>query len=289
MQVPANILSLKKRVVAEIADDLARHAPEQSSLLLDSTGPSFTRQYIVLGAIGLERLARFEEIHAFSGSVYALFGYMAFASGRNQISIDALCHEEAETVFRNQHHAGRFSGLRAIARLAAGRPAFGTVDPLIASLEYMFGDFVDQPFSTFGSNIHIYLAKSKDAPLLVLSNNGRCSPELLQLRAMPIKQVIAMAANVPIVYGGARAGTPYFDPVCTCHYLPTLKAIAAGERHTLISTPWRSGQKDNRRYLNCYPQGNARWLMLKDFARLVSGQRNVSWSRDIYAAFRVAA
>lgn len=289
MQVPANILSLKQRVVAEIADDLARHPPEQSSLLLDSTGPSFTRQYIVLGAIGLERLERFGEIHAFSGSVYALFGYLAFATGQHQVSIESLCREEAERVFRDQHHPGRFSGLRAIARLLAGRPAFGSVGPLIASLEFMFGDFVDRPFSSFGSNIHVYLARHKDAPLLVLSNNARCSPQLEELRALPIKQVIAMAANVPIVYGGRRAGTPYFDPVYTSHYLPTLRCIGDGERHTLISTPWRSGQKGNRRYLNCYPSGNARWLMFKDFARLVSGQRNVSWSRDIYTAFKVAA
>ena len=289
MQVPANILSLKKRVVAEIGDDLARHAAEDSCLLLDSTGPSFTRQYIVLNAIGMERLARFGEIHAFSGSVYALFGFMAFATGRNKVSIESLCHEEAETVFRNQHHVGRFSGLRSIGKLMTGRPAFGTVDPLIASLEYMFGDLVDQPLSSFGSTLHVYLAASKHAPLLVLSNNGRCSPELEALRALPVKQIIAMAANVPIVYGGTRAGTPYFDPVYTNHYVPTLKRITATERHTLISTPWRSGEKDNRRYLNCYPSGNARWLMLKDFARLVSGQRNVSWSRDIYTAFKVAA
>lgn len=289
MHVPANILSLKKRVVSEINDDLTTHAPEDSSLLLDSTGPSFTRQYIVLSAIGVERLAKFGEIHAFSGSVYALFGYLAFATGGNRVSVESLCHEDAETVFRNQHHIGRFSGLRSISKLMVGKPAFSSVSPLLESLEYMFGDFVEQPFSAFGANIHVYLAKTKDAPLLVLSNNDRCSPELEHLRDRPIKQIIAMAANVPIVYGGAREGTPYFDPVYTAHYLPTLKAITSTDRHTLISTPWRSGQKDNRRYLNCYPAGNARWLMLKDFTRLVSGQRNVSWSRDIYTAFKVAA
>lgn len=288
MKVPANILSLKKRVVAEVADDLARHAPEESILLLDSTGPSFTRQYIVLNAIGTPRLERFAEIHAFSGSVYALFGFMAFAAGKNLVSIDASCSPAAEKLFRKQHHAGWFPGLRAMARLVSGKPAFASVDPVIASLEYMFGDFVDLPFSHFGDNIHVYLAKEKGAPLLVLSNNGRCSAELVPLRRLPVKQVIAMAANVPMVYGGVRDGTPYFDPVYTDHYLPTLKQLTSGARHVLVSTPWRSGQKENRRYLNCYPSGNARWLMLQDFMRLVSGRRNVSWSRDIYAAFRVA-
>jgi hypothetical protein len=289
MKVPSNILSLKKRVIAEVSDDLASHRPQDSCLLLDSTGPSFTRQYIVLNAIGAGRLADFAEIHAFSGSVYALFGFMAFAAGKNLVSVDALCHPAAERMFRDQHHAGRLPGLRSVARLLAGRPAFASVDPVLASLEYMFGDFVERPFSDFGDNIHVYLASAKDAPLLVLSNNARCSPELLALRDMPVKHVIAMAANVPMVYGGVREGTPYFDPVYTDSYLPELKRIASGSRHVLVSTPWRSGQKENRRYLNCYPKGNARWLMLKDFMRLVGGRRNVSWSRDIYAAFKVAA
>ncbi|WP_432719551.1 hypothetical protein R0381_000315 [Jeongeupia wiesaeckerbachi] len=287
MKIPANIQALKARVGAELADEIACQTPESSCLLLDSTGPSFTRQYIVLNAIGADRLARFGEIHAFSGSVYALFGFLAFSSGRNRVAIESLCNEDAEMVFRNQHHAGRFSGLRSMLRLIKGKSAFGTVSPLLASLEYIFGDFVEQPFSAFGNNIHIYLAKSKDAPLLVLSNNDNCSPELEPLRKRPIKHIIAMAANVPLVYGGKQDGAPYFDPVYTNHYLPTLKQITGTERRTLISTPWRSGQKENRRYLNCYPSGNANWLMLKDFIRLVAGLRNVSWSRDIYAAFKL--
>lgn len=286
MQVPSNMLYLKKRITAEINANFAAHTPAESCLLLDSTGPSFTRQYIVLNAIGLERLQAFKEIHAFSGSVYALFGFLAFTTGRNRVSVDSLCHPDAEKVFRDQHHIGAFSGFRSIAKLMTGQSAFKSIEPLLASLEYMFGDFVDQPFSQFGSNIHIYLAKAKDQPLLVLSNNENCSPELEELRSMPVKYIIAMAANVPFVYGGVQRGTPYFDPVYTKHYLSTLKQITSTDRQTLISTPWRSGKKENRHYLNCFPSGNARWQMLKDFSRLVSGRRNIAWSRDIYTAFR---
>lgn len=291
LNIPGHILSLKKRVIDELRTHFrfSTHSPENTCLLLDSTGPSFTRQYIVLNAIGLDRLNAFGEIHAFSGSVYALFGFIAFSTGKNRVSIDSLCHADAEKVFRDQHHKGAFSGLRALAKLATGQSAFSSTAPLIASLEYMFGDFVDRSFDSFGSNIHVYLAKTKEDPLLVLSNNERCSPELEILRTMPIKHIIAMAANVPFVYGGVQQGTPYFDPVYTKHYLPTLKDIGSPHKQILISTPWRSGKKDNRHFLNCYPSGNAKWLMLKDFARLVSGQRNVSWSRDIYTAFRVAA
>jgi hypothetical protein len=220
--------------------------------------------------------------------VYALFGYIAFASGKNQVSIDSLCTPDAELVFRNQHHPGRYSGLRAIAKMITGRSAFDSVAPLIASLEYMFGDYVEQPFSAFPDNIFVYLAKSKNEPILVLTNNARCSPELHKLRDLPIKHIIAMAANVPMVYGGVQSAAPYFDPVYTRDYLSTLKQITATDKQTLISTPWRTGHSGNRRYLNCYPQGNPRWLMLKDFTRLVSARRNIAWSRDIYTAFKLS-
>lgn len=288
MKIPSDLIKLEQRIGENIADYFSTHSPENSTLLLDSTGPSFTRQYIVLNKIGLDRLLSFNQIHAFSGAVYALFGYIAFMTKQNVVSIDALCQPDAERVFRDQHHAGPFSGLRAVAKMLIGRPAFDSIAPLIASLEYIFGDFVNQPFSAFPENIHIYLAKSKDAPLLVLSNNDLCTPELQPLRRAPIKRVIAMSANVPMLYGGARPDVPYFDPVYTKQYLPTLKKIGAANNQVLVSTPWRSGRKENKYYLNCYPQGNPRWLMLKDLARLIGAQKNVCWSRDIYTAFRHA-
>ena len=286
MKLPTNIIKLKHRVSNDIADYFSLHTPEDSTLLLDSTGPSFTRQYIVLNQIGMKRLYSFNEIHAFSGAVYALFGYIAFMTGRNSISIDTLCLPDAERVFRNQHHPRSFSGIRSMTKMLFGRPAFDSITPLIASLEYIFGDFVEQPFSSFPDNIYIYLAKSRHEPLLILSNNDRCAPELLSLRQAPIKHVIAMAANVPMLYGGAQAEVPYFDPVYTRQYLPTLKNISGKSGQVLISTPWRSGRKENRHYINCYPKGNPRWLMLKDLMRLISAQRNICWSRDIYTAFR---
>jgi hypothetical protein len=289
MKISSNLIELDRRISANIADYFSAHRPANSTLLLDSTGPSFTRQYIVLNKIGLDRLFSFKEIHAFSGAVYALFGYIAFMTEKNVVSIDALCQPDAERVFRDQHHPGLLSGLRAVSKMLVGRPAFGSVAPLIASLEYIFGDFVNQPFSAFPDNIYIYLAKSKEAPLLVLSNNERCTPELQPLRQAPIKHIIAMSANVPMLYGGSQANVPYFDPVYTKQYVATLKKIGAAENPLLVSTPWRSGQKDNRYYLNCYPQGNPRWLMLGDLARLVGAQKNVCWSRDIYTAFRHAA
>ncbi|MFZ6799295.1 hypothetical protein [Undibacterium sp. Di24W] len=288
MQLPTTQIKLKHRVHAEIEQHFAAHEAQETCLLLDSTGPGLTRQYIVLNAIGIARLHNFDAIHAFSGSVFALFGFMAFCTAQNRISIDELCHPKTERIFRRQHHAHWFSGVQAISKLLLGRSAFSSTAPLIATLETMFGEFVDQPFSHFGSNIHIYLARQKDQPLLILSNNAQCSPELESLRATPIKHIIAMAANVPFVYGGVQADTPYFDPVYTQHYLPCLKQIGLAHASTLISTPWRSGKKHNRHYVNCYPDGNARWHMLKDFARLVSGRRNVTWSRDIYTAFRLA-
>ena len=286
MDIPSNLIKLERRVGENVADFFESRHPENSTLLLDSTGPSFTRQYIVLSKIGLERLYAFNEIHAFSGAAYALFGFIAFATQQNIVSIDALCRPDAERVFRDQHHPGVFSGLRSMTKLAIGRPAFGSVAPLIASLEYMFGEFVNKPFSAFPKNIHIYLAKSKEDPLLILSNNDRCAPELLPLRDAPIKHIIAMAANVPRLYGGTQSNFPYFDPVYTRQYIPALKAIGSTNNQVLVSTPWRAGVKGNKYYLNCYPPGNARWLMLKDLARLVGAQKNICWSRDIYTAFR---
>lgn len=286
MKLPPAILALRERVDREVAAFYELHAPAGSKLLLDSTGPSITRQYIVLSAIGLPRLREVGEVHAFSGSVYALFGFLAFASGNHRVSIDALCARGAERVFRDQHHAGRAPGLRALARLATGRPAFPSPEPVVRSLEYMFGDFVERPFSAFGERVFVYLARARDEPLRVLSNNDRCSPDVQVLREAPIKQVIALAANVPFVYGGRRGAIEYFDAVYARGYGDMLRAITATGGPTLISTPWREGRKDQRHFLKCYPEGHARWAMLKDFFALVGARPNRTWSHDIQAAFK---
>lgn len=287
MKLSSDMLALKSRVQHDVAHYFADHPAEATRLLLDSTGPSFTRQYIVLNAIGYERLLACKEIHAFSGSVFALFGFIAFSTGANRLSIDELCDPRTEKIFRDQHHDGRFSGVKSLARLATGGSAFRSTQALIDSLETTFGDFVNQAFSNFDANIHIYLSKTKGQPPLILSNNARCSPELHKLRQQPIKHMIAMAANVPFVYGGIQSNAPYFDPVYGGHYLKTLKSLTSDAQPTLISTPWRSGRKQHRHFVNCYPRGNPYWLMSKDFARLVAGFNNVSWSRDIFTAFKL--
>ena len=287
MKLPIQMHVLKQRVSQDIAAYFQHYQADETRLLLDSTGPGFTRQYIVLNAIGYERLRECKEIHAFSGSVFALFGFIAFSTGANRLSVDELCDPRTEKIFRDQHHSGSFSGIKSLARLATGGSAFSSTQALIDSLETTFGDFVNQPFSYFDANIHIYLAKTKGQPPLILSNNARCSPELQMLRQHPIKHIIAMAANVPFVYGGIQSNTPYFDPVYGGHYLPTLKSLTSDEQPTLISTPWRSGRKAHRHFVNCYPRGNPYWLMSKDFARLVAGFNNVTWSRDIFTAFKL--
>ncbi|MBR7800653.1 hypothetical protein [Undibacterium fentianense] len=287
MQIPNDLIKLKSQIEQEVQTHFDSYAYEQTSLILDSTGPSFTKQYFMLNAIGMNGLSQLHEIHAFSGSTFALFGYFAFASGQHRVSLDALCHPDAEKIFRKQHHPQSLSGIRAICNLLVGRSAFPSIQPLLASLEYMFGDFVEQPFANFGTNIHIYMTKNSQLELLVLSNNDQCSPELHDLRLQPIKNIVAMAANVPFVYGGIQPNTPYSDPVYNPDYLPALKRIAQTDKQCLISTPWRAGKKGNRHYVKCYPAGNARWQMLKDFARLVSGRRNQTWSRDMYAAFKM--
>jgi hypothetical protein len=287
MKISSNMRTLRKYVREESEMFFKENDPIESQLVLDGTGPSITRQYIVLNEIGAERLKTFQAIHAFSGGVYALIGYFAFSTNSNLASIEHLCTADAEWAIRDHHHQGRFSGIRTLFRLATGKSAFLSPEPVIKSLEYILGDFVERPFSVFPQNLRIYLALEPGGSPLCLSNDDTCDPKVIFLRDWPIKKVIAMAVNVPFVYGGVHDKYPYFDAVYCAGYLDKLKSIGAHGIPTLTSTPWRSGRKGHSHFLKCFPKGNPRWQMLADFLRLIVGMRNKSWSADVYTAFRL--
>jgi hypothetical protein len=84
--LPPHMKSLQARVREEVENFLSKNRPEDSVLVLDSTGPIATRHYLVLSAIGRERLLRFREIHVFSGGAFAIFGYLGLTSSNAKLN-----------------------------------------------------------------------------------------------------------------------------------------------------------------------------------------------------------
>jgi hypothetical protein len=274
------------RIREEVREFLQNHAPEDSVLVLDSTGPAVTRHYLVLSALGRENVLRFKEIHAFSGGAFAIFGFLGLTAQRARLPFPELRSPATERALRRYHHLRPFSILRAWTNMARRRSAFGSNEPVSAMLAHLFeADYLSQPFHEFPDNIVLHLGQRGNPCVVRLTNGPSCDSLCQVARTRSLGEVVVAAITVPFVYGRANGKDEFFDAVYTTGYREALKATGNTGRPTLVSTPWRSGMKGNIQFINCFPDPHQKLTMLKDFVWLTLNLRNRAWGEDIYAAF----
>ncbi len=284
--LPPPMLQLQRRVRQEVSEFLARYEPQDSVLVLDSTGPSVTRHYLVLSAIGRERLLRFKAIHAFSGGAFAIFGFLGITSHQARFALPQLRSPDTERLLRQFHHQRRFSILRTYLNLARRRSAFGSNQAVSSMLAHIFSPaYLAQPFAHFPAQVVIHLGQSGAQPVVSLTNGLPCHPACLPWRQRSLSDVVTAAVTVPWVYGRADGTDEFFDPVYTPGYRAALKEASLTGHPTLVSTPWRSGSKGDIQFINCFPGKHQKLAMFKDFVRLTLNLPNHHWGDDLYAAF----
>lgn len=286
-RIPDNLQKMTARVRAEVAEFFSQHKPEDSVLVLDSTGVVATRHYAILSAIGRERLLRFKEIHVFSGGAFAIFGFLGLsAPGGARLSFEELQARQTERAFRRFHHKSTLGAFGALANLLRRRSVFGSSAPLYGMIEHTFASaHTQQAFAEFPPNVVIYLGQKGTQPIARLSNGPQCDEACKPLRALKLIDVIVPAVTVPIVYGRKDRQDRWFDPVYAGGYLGALKGACSSGAPTMVSTPWKHGKKNNIHFVNCFPERRQKLSMLADFARVVLNIPSHKWAQDIHAAF----
>src|SRR5437867_4046041 len=138
MEVSRKTKQLKEHIQAQVEAFFSDHRPGEARLILDSIGPAVTKHYLVLSAIGVKRLHQLREIHAFSGGVFAYFGFHGLLYGKTNHSLEVLLARKSEPAIRRCHHPSLLSPLRALHGLLFRRTALGTMAPLVDTLNYIF-------------------------------------------------------------------------------------------------------------------------------------------------------
>lgn len=285
--IPSGMRAMQARVRRDVTEFLERHRPEESVLVLDSTGPTATRHYVALNAIGRERLLRFKEIHVFSGGAFAIFGFLGLTSNSAKFTFPELRAVDTERAFRSYHHSkGALSVPRALFNLARRQSVFSSNAPLYAMLDHIFKpEYAHQPFSKFPPNVIVHLGRRAKPSIVRVSSGAQCDAVCVGLRERRLIDVIVSAVTVPMVYGDKRGKDEWFDSVYAGGYGAALKETYMTGAPTLVSTPWKSGKRDKVHFVNCFPTERQKLSMLNDFARLVLNLPNHKWGHDIYAAF----
>ncbi|MBC7730729.1 MAG: hypothetical protein H7306_02360 [Bacteriovorax sp.] len=277
-------MAMSRELRASVVQFFARTEPEQSVLVVDSCGPVITSQFQILEAIGLERLFRMKEVHAFSGGAFALFVYLGLASGAGRICPTQLLMRENERRFRQFHHPSTAPVARVLLNLLTGRTVFGSAKPVHDSLRYMLqDDFVDAPFDLMPANLRLHLNDRQAGRSVELSRAMLATPDRASLSELPMRDLISLCVSIPRVYGD---GGRYGDPVYARDHRDHIKNVCANGAPTLVSTPWRTGTKDAITFVKCTASRHPKAALMSDMLRMIFNVRNRDWQRYATAAFK---
>ncbi len=280
-------MAMSRELRASVEQFFARAEPEQSVLVVDSCGPVITSQFQILEAIGLERLFRMKEVHAFSGGAFALFVYLGLASGTGRICPTQLSTPENERRFRKFHHPSAVPVARVLLNLLTGRTVFGSVKPVHDSLRYMLqDDFVDAPFDRMPANLCLHLNDRQARRSIELSRATLATSELAALGELPMRDLISLCVSIPRVYGDGGRDGRYGDPVYARDHRDHIKTVCANGAPTLVSTPWRTGTKDAITFVKCTVSRYPKAALMSDMLRMICNVRNRDWQRYARAAFQ---
>lgn len=277
-------MAMSRELRASVEQFFARAEPEQSVLVVDSCGPVITSQFQILEVIGLERLSRMKEVHAFSGGAFALFVYLGLASGAGRICPTQLSTPENERRFRQFHHPSPVPVARVLLNLLTGRTVFGSAKPVHDSLGYMLqDDFVDAPFDLMPANLRLHLNDRQAGRSIELSRATLATPERASLGELPMRDLISLCVSIPRVYGD---GGRYGDPVYARDHRNHIRNVCANGAPTLVSTPWRTGTKDAITFVKCTASRHPKAALMSDMLRMIFNVRNRDWQRYATAAFQ---
>lgn len=277
-------MAMSRELRATVEHFFSHAEPESCVLVVDSCGPIITSQFQILEAIGLERLSRMKEVHAFSGGAFALFVYLGLASGAGRICTTQLSTRENERRFRAFHHPGPAPVARVILNLLTGRTVFGSAKPVHDSLRYLLQDeFVDAPFERMPENLRLHLNDRQVGRSIELSRATLATPESASLVNLSMRDLISLCVSIPRVYGD---GERYGDPVYARDHRDYIKNICANGLPTLVSTPWRTGTKDAITFVKCTASRYPKAALMSDMARMIFNVRNRDWQRYASAAFQ---
>lgn len=286
IKLPPHYAALSRKLRRDVEAFFSRHRPEESVLVIDSTGPLVTRQYQILDAVGLDRLLRLKEIHAFSGGNYVFFVYLGMMQGAGKISCLDLGSRENERRARMLHHVLPLSVPRVLWKLVRGKPAFDSVQPVYSWTDFILHDrFTHGRFNDLPANVHMHLSDAATRKSVVLSRRTLADGSMAALADVPLREIVAMSVAVPFIYGCKGTRGSHFDPVYATDHLLHIRRVCSSGAPTLVSTPWRSGMKGEIQFVQCTVAGNPKLILLRDLVKMFLNLRNMNWCYDVHAAF----
>jgi hypothetical protein len=248
--------------------------PEDSQLILDSTGPSLTRHYLALQAIGIDRLQKFQEVHTYSGGAFAYFGYTSILAKECRHPFEEYAMN-LDAVMRAAHST-KFGILGHLSAFIKHSSIYNSLEPMDDILRYCFRpEHLALHTDHIPQQLNVYVA----SPEKIHQINSK-SP---QSNINSIFELLRYAVNVPRIY---EPNAAFIDSAFHKDYRHIFRRFSGlKQKPCLFVTPWKSGRKNNALFCNPFYPINQKRRMVLDFISLLSNIPNNTYSAELREAF----
>ncbi|MEQ1875557.1 MAG: hypothetical protein ABL958_02860 [Bdellovibrionia bacterium] len=269
---PTKIIEMSKQLTAYFGQ-----TDQAPSLILDSTGPGLTMHLPVLEALSKMGMGSFQEIHAFSGGAMAYVCQWAKDEGFLKHSVEYYA-ENYDKIFRQNHHRGFWSPLKALFLMLLGKSAW-SYSTMATHLHQMFKpEFMAAPVSILPENFTFYLGRKDSGEVVTMDAKARRESNLT------MEEALTAIVGMPGIYG--YTPNSFYDSVYSPGYKAFYRNLLRVKRpKVIVAAIAKQGSVRGNFYVNPLGNGLLKSRMMGDIFRLLFNMPNPQYRRDISAAW----
>ena len=238
-----------------------KYGSSKPLMVIDGTGIGITMHLPILYLLDLSDLNSFEEIHAFSGGIYAYLTRWGFENKYNKYQYDEY-EKNIDKKFRSFHFKdkGTVFTLANSLKCIINKQAIFNHTPLKQIAEYVFSDeFLSKKLICLPDNFIPYLS-NKDNKIIPITKESDLR------KSLSIKDLLISSACIPFIYGRYKINTnlSIYDAIYSTNFKKIRKNILLKENPKMVLSMWKNGSYKNTYYFNPIPSQKPAYRFYKD-------------------------
>ena len=271
----------REQLVEPIFDYLQKNNVNETSLILDGTGPRFSMQLPFLAGLGIDNIQSFKEIHAFSGGIGAYCVYLAQSLGALRFDLEYY-YEAADKHARNSHRQPLLQYPKMLGNLLKKRPIYTELHYMKFFESVLTDDFLNASIDSVAPNFKPYIAHPDHyGPIAI------CSEKNFDRSMLSMHDVMSMSMKIPAIYStpGETKMDQAYDATFTEGYWNMRNKLTASFDSAVVLSLFPRGITKQNCIIDLAKDKNVKTYLLFDMLTLVMNIPNKRYKNDLQMAY----
>jgi len=253
---------------------------ESTDLLLEGTGPRVTMALPYLSSLDIEELAKFKEIHAFSGGVYAYLVCVAEKTGFLLKPIEDY-FKTLDPIVRAAHNKQNLQFLRILKRAIFKQPLYSDTHYMDVARATFKPEFLEAKLSDLSDNFSPYVGViGSKKPVPIASVDGQSK------ESITVGNVITYAMRIPFLFGKPSLKAPFYDANYAPAFIEVRRELINSDRNMLALSMWNKASRGTTQFVNLVSADEkAKKVFRRDISSVVFNRANPMFEQDLRRAY----